>query len=156
MQALRRFLVLPLLAVGALAGGMARAADYRLTAPTQLLEPDAAPAPFAGWGPLQLAGTGASSGSGLSLQAGERWFARVGVGRSLVERDAFSVGGGYRFSGSESLSMHLTRQLGQQDRLGLAVRYDWSRTYLRLSYEQPPHLWGSPERGVRFSAGVRF
>jgi hypothetical protein len=65
-----------------------------------------------------------------------------------------SVGGGYRFTGGEALSMHFTRQLGQE-RLGLAVRYDWSRTYLRLSYEAAPRPANGPDR-LRFSAGLSF
>jgi hypothetical protein len=157
MQVLRRSIVLPLFAAFALAASWAHAADYRLVpTPTAPLETEFAPqAPSIGWGPLQFARTTSSTGNGLSLQAGERWFGRVGVGRSLVERDAVSVGGGYRFGDNESLSMHLTRQFGQE-RLGLALRYDWSRTYLRLSYEPPPRLLGPAERGVRFSAGMRF
>jgi hypothetical protein len=156
MQVLRRFIVLPLLAASVLAASWAHAADYRLAAPGLALDTElAAQAASVGWGPLQFARTTSSTGNGLSLQAGERWFGRVGVGRSVVERDAVSVGGGYRFGENETLSMHLTRQFGQ-DRLGLAVRYDWSRTYLRLSYEPPPRPLGPPDRGVRFSAGVRF
>jgi hypothetical protein len=50
--------------------------------------------------------------------------------------------------------MHVTRQFGQE-RLGLAVRYDWDRAYLRLSYESPVRAIGAPDR-LRFSAGMRF
>lgn len=160
MQSVLRSLVLPLVA-GLLAASLSAAAgpavspDYRITTPSLALDPDPAPqTTLAGWGPVHLIGAAQGSGSGLSLQAGERWFARVAAGRSVLERDVLSVGGGFRFSGTESVSMHLTRALAQ-DRLGLAVRYDWSRTYLRLSYEQPQHPMGGPER-VRFSAGVRW
>jgi hypothetical protein len=75
------------------------------------------------------------------------------VGRSL-DTDVLSLGGGYRFNEGEALSMHVTRQLGQE-RLGLAVRYDWRRSYLRLSYESPVRSLGRPDL-LRFSAGVRF
>jgi len=93
--------------------------------------------------------------SGLSLEAGEKWFARVGVGASLVDQERLSVGGGYRFVGGDSLSLQVVRSIGQ-DRLGLAVRYDWANNYyLRLSYDR---RWGdlnaSPD--LRFSAGIRF
>lgn len=164
MQPVLRFIVLPLVAgmlaaaaVAAVAAGPIVNADYRLVTPVRMLDPEPAPqAALAGWGLLRFAGATQSSGNGLSLQAGERWFARIAAGHSLVERDMLSVGGGFRLSDSESVSMHLTRALGQ-DRLGLAVRYDWSRTYWRLSYEPPPQaLVGSPDRGVRFSAGVRW
>jgi hypothetical protein len=64
-----------------------------------------------------------------------------------------SVGGGYRFAGGDALSMQVTRQLGQE-RLGLALRYDVRRSYLRLGYEQQLHSPGADR--VRFSAGVRF
>lgn len=93
--------------------------------------------------------------SGLSIEAGEKWFARVGVGSSLVDQERISVGGGYRFGGGDSLSVQVVRSLGQ-DRLGLAVRYDWARHYyLRLSYDR---RWGdmSPSPDLRFSAGIRF
>ena len=108
--------------------------------------------PVAAWGPVRVAATGTSSGKGLSLEAGQKWFARAGLGRSL-ETGMVSLGGGYRFATGDALSMQVTRQLGQE-RLGLAVRYDWQRSYLRLAYEQPLRTSGSPD--LRFSAGVRF
>ena len=92
-------------------------------------------------------------GSGLSLEAGEKWFARAGVGRSL-ETDVLSLGAAYRFPGGHAFSMHVTRQHGQHG-LGLAVRYDWHRSYLRLGYESPLRSQGLPDR-LRFSAGLRF
>jgi hypothetical protein len=69
---------------------------------------------------VQLSSAGYGNGRGLSLQAGQQWFARVGVGRSL-DSEGVSLGGGYRFSDGQALSMLVTRQLGQE-RLGLAVR----------------------------------
>jgi hypothetical protein len=105
------------------------------------------------WGPVRIAGAGALNGSGLSLEAGHKWFARAGLGRSL-DTEAVSLGGGYRFRGGDAVSMHVTRQFGQE-RLGLAVRYDWDRSYLRLSYESPVRSQGVPDR-LRFSAGMRF
>jgi len=129
-------------------------ANYTLTAPSLLAEPEVVPAsPLAVWGPVRLSGGRSSTGSGLSLEAGQNWFARAGLGRSL-EGEALSVGGGYRFMGGDALSMAVTRQLGQE-RLGLAVRYDWRQAYLRLSYDQPVRSPGAPDR-LRFSAGVRF
>jgi hypothetical protein len=130
--------------------------DYALTAPALVGEPEPDPPTRASlllWGPLRLAAAASMSGSGLSLEAGQKWFARAGVGRSL-DADFLSLGGGYRFPGGDSLSMHLTRQLGQ-DGLGLAVRYDWHRSYLRLGYESPVRAQGLPDR-LRFSAGLRF
>ena len=95
------------------------------------------------------------SGGGLSLEAGERWFARVGTGAGTsvaFDSDRLTLGGGYRFAPNESLSMQVLR--GRSDRLGLAVRYDWSSYYLRLSYDR---RWTeSPQDTLRFSAGVRF
>jgi hypothetical protein len=154
----RRFLPPLLAAVLACAGGLAAAqgvpSQYQLTAPTPLLDPEVAPrVPLVNAGPLQLATATSTTGNGLSLQAGERWFARVGVGRSL-ETDVVSMGGGYRFANGQALSMHVTRQLGQE-RLGLAVRYDWTHSYLRLAYEAPLRPMGGTDT-LRFSAGVRF
>ena len=136
------------------------APDYGLTAPSWMLparswsDPElAVRQPVAAWGPWRVAAAGTSSGNGLSLEAGEKWFARAGLGRSL-ENGTVSLGGGYRFLGGDALSMHVSRQVGQE-RLGLAVRYDWQRSYLRLSYEQPLRtVPGSAD--LRFSAGVRF
>ena len=127
---------------------------YSLTSPAPLLDPEVAPrVPLLNAGPLQLAAATSTTGSGLSLQAGHRWFARVGVGRSL-DTDVLSVGGGYQFRDGDALSMHVTRQLGQE-RLGLAVRYDWARTYMRLAYETQLNTLSGSDR-LRFSAGVRF
>jgi hypothetical protein len=144
-------------ALVAAAGGSAAqgvAPIYSLTSPGPLLDPEVSPRmTLLNAGPLQLATATSTTGSGLSLQAGHRWFARVGVGRSL-DTDVLSVGGGYQFSDGDALSMHVTRQLGQE-RLGLAVRYDWTRTYMRLAYETPLHTINGSDR-LRFSAGVRF
>jgi hypothetical protein len=156
---LNRQVVGPLMA-GALLGGAALAhgqtlsPDYTLTSPSWLAEPELTPrVPLAVVGPVRVAAAGSLTGSGLSLEAGEKWFARAGIGRSL-DNDALSVGAGYRFAQGDALSMHVTRQFGQE-RLGLAVRYDWHRSYLRLSYEQPLRTPGAVDR-LRFSAGVRF
>lgn len=128
--------------------------NYALTAPALLVEPELAPAaPLVGWGPLRLDAGASAHGHGLSLEAGHRWFARAGIGRSL-DVDAVSLGGGFRFADGGALSMHVTRQLGQE-RLGLAVRYDLPRSYLRLAYESPVRSLGQPD-SLRFSAGVRF
>jgi hypothetical protein len=101
-------------------------------------------------GPVSV-GTG--SGAGLSLQAGQEWFARAAVG-STLKGDLASIGGGYRFRDGDALSMHVTRQLGQEG-LGLAVRYDRAAAYLRLSYESRLGQVGQAEM-LRFSAGMRF
>lgn len=142
-------------ALVAAAGGSSAqivAPSYSLTAP--LLDPEVTPrVALLSAGPVQLAAAASTTGSGLSLQAGHRWFARVGVGRS-IETDVVSVGGGYTFRDGDALSMHVTRQLGQE-RLGLAVRYDWARTYMRLAYETPTNALNGVDR-LRFSAGVRF
>ncbi|HEY8357702.1 MAG TPA: hypothetical protein VIL30_09595 [Ramlibacter sp.] len=146
-----------------LAGGMALAAapaaaqivpDYALTAPVLPLEGEtAARIPVLTLGPMQLGAVASANGSGLSLQAGEQWFGRLGVGRSFAS-DAISLGGGYRFADGQAVSMHVTRQLGQE-RLGLAVRYDFNRAWLRLGYEAPTRNLGGTDL-LRFSAGVRF
>lgn len=140
------------------AAGVAQAqplsANYELTVPSLLSASELTPTlPLLQLGPLRLAGARSSEGNGLSLEAGRSWFARVGVGRSL-DSEVVSVGGGYRFGAGDALSMHVTRQLGQE-RLGLAVRYDLQRSYLRLSYDTPDRTIGLPDR-LRFSAGVRF
>ncbi|MCC2677033.1 MAG: hypothetical protein K0R58_3980 [Ramlibacter sp.] len=143
-----------LLAGAGVAQAQAPSANYDLTVPSLLSAPEFTPEqPLFEVGPVRLAGARSSDGSGLSLEAGRSWFARVGVGRSL-DSEVLSVGGGYRFRAGDALSMHVTRQLGQE-RLGLAVRYDWQRSYLRLSYETPDRSFGLPDR-LRFSAGVRF
>jgi opacity protein-like surface antigen len=160
---MRRNFSLPLRLLAALLAGAAACAqvqgqvlspDYALTAPSLLVEPELSPQGSGiAWGPVRIAAGQSMNGSGLSLEAGHQWFARAGVGRSL-DTDVLSLGGGYRFNDGEALSMHVTRQLGQE-RLGLAVRYDWRRSYLRLSYESPVRSLGAPDL-LRFSAGVRF
>ena len=149
------FLAVALLcAVGGLAGAQSLSPDYALTSPSWLSEPEFTPrTPLAAWGPVRIAAADSATGGGLSLEAGEKWFARAGIGRSL-DNDVLSVGGGYRFGSGDAVSMHVSRQLGQE-RLGLAMRYDWHRSYLRLSYEQPLHMPGAADR-LRFSAGMRF
>jgi opacity protein-like surface antigen len=155
-----RHCLLPTLLAGVLAaacGGVAAqnvSPRYLLTAPTPQLDPELTPrTPLLRAGSVQLSAASSMTGSGLSLQAGHQWFARAGLGRSL-ESDVLSVGGGYRFQDGEALSMHVTRQLGQE-RLGLAVRYDWTRSYLRLSYESALRATSGPDT-LRFSAGLRF
>jgi hypothetical protein len=101
-------------------------------------------------------------GTGLSVEAGTSWFARLGVGHSGVALQpglpasgvpSMSLGGGYRFNGDQSLSLELVRDSRQQ-RLGLTVRYDWPRYFVRLAYEPP--ISPAPSEGLRLSAGVRF
>lgn len=136
----------------AFAAAQGISADYGLTAPLQ--DPELSPRiDLLAAGPLRLSTAASTTGGGLSLQAGERWFARVGVGRSLAA-DVMSIGGGYRFGDGDSVSMHVTRQLGQE-RLGLALRYDRAQAYLRLSYEAPLRAMSGVDT-LRFSAGVRF
>lgn len=148
------------IALGLLAGlAMPAAAqplapDYALTAPTLPLEPELGPpVPLFTLGLLQLGASSSDTGSGLSLQAGQQWFARAAIGRSL-DAGLLSLGGGYRFTGGQALSMHVTRQLGQ-GRLGLAVRYDFSRAWLRLGYDAPTQGLRGADM-LRFSAGMRF
>lgn len=92
---------------------------------------------------------GTTMGAGLSLEAGEAWFGRLALGRNF-DADLLSLGGGYRFGGGQSISMQLTR--ASQDRLGLSVRYDWPRYYLRLGVDRE----GAMPDTLRFSAGMRF
>jgi len=105
---------------------------------------------------------GSFSGAGLSLAAGQNWFAQVTVGRSVLAplavapnaaADSMQLGGGYRWSDGQSLSLHVTGARGA-GRLGLALRYDWPQYYLRLSLD--PRMDIGPVDTLRFSAGVRF
>jgi hypothetical protein len=102
------------------------------------------------------------SGAGLSIAAGQNWFAQVAIGRSLPHgldlggagsRDAFGVAGGYRWTDGKSLSLQLTARRGG-NRLGLSANYDWPRYFVRLSYDQG--LNPMPQDKLRFSAGMRF
>jgi opacity protein-like surface antigen len=127
--------------------------NYTLTAPSLLFEPEASGPLLGAWGPVRVSAAGAMNGNGLSLEAGHKWFARAGLGRSL-DTEALSVGGGFRFGGGDAVSMHVTRQFGQE-RLGLAVRYDRERAYVRLSYESRVRSPGAAD-WLRFSAGMRF
>jgi hypothetical protein len=143
-----------LAACAAAAGAQALSADYTLTAPAWVSEPEFSQSqPLAAWRGMRLNSGSSPTGNGLSLEAGEKWFARAGIGRSL-DSEMLSFGAGYRFGDGNALSMHVTRQLGQE-RLGLAMRYDWQRSYLRFGYDQPLRTPGSVDR-LRFSAGVRF
>lgn len=140
--------------LGAAAQGLAP--NYRLApSPWKLqAEPDGLARPaLLTLGPVSLSAVGGVSGGGLSLQAGQQWFARAAIGSSL-DSEALSLGGGYRFNNNEALSMHVTRQLGQE-RLGLAVRYDRAAAYLRVSYDGKLGVTGQAEM-LKFSAGVRF
>jgi hypothetical protein len=155
-QTAARLLLAGLLAaaLGLPAAAQGVAADYTLTRPAWVPEAELTPRhAVAVLGPVRLSAAGSHTGNGLSLEAGEKWFARAGIGRSLVT-DVLSVGGGYRFPGGNALSMHVTRQFGQEG-LGLAVRYDWRGSYLRFSYDQPLRSQHESDR-LRFSAGVRF
>lgn len=146
----------PLLAGALVAGAQELAPNYTLTRPAwpSVSDPDLSPrVGLMNVAGVQLAAAGSDTGAGLSLEAGEQWFARFNVGRSL-DSDLVSIGGGYRFGGGQALSMQFTRQLGQE-RLGLAVRYDWTRTYLRLSYDARTGNSGGADI-LRFQAGMRF
>lgn len=95
------------------------------------------------------------SGAGLSLQAGRHWFAQVGMGDNFhYQGDMMNVGGGYRWNDGQSLSMQLSRGRGPDQRLGLAVSYDWPRYFVRMSYDT--RLAPVPQDNFRFSAGIRF
>ena len=149
--------LLSLVAAGAAVPAWAQlgSPNYSLTRPVWAPAEEVSPtSPLVNLGGFQLSSASAlGGGAGLSLQAGQQWFARVGLGRS-VDSDVMSLGGGYQFQDGQALSMHVTRQLGQ-DRLGLAVRYDWTRSYLRLSYDAPLRQTGGADM-LRFSAGMRF
>jgi hypothetical protein len=67
--------------------------------------------------------------------------------------EALRIGGGYRWSDGQSLSLHVTSGRGRE-RLGLSVSYDWPRYFVRLSYD--PGLNPVMQDKLRFSAGVRF
>ena len=163
---------LPLLAAGALscpvgASAQAFTADYGLAASSAPAAESLSPhgAGQFSLGAVRLApalqADAQFSGAGLSVTAGRNWFAQVAVGRSLqrsvtlgdASSDAMSVGGGYRWSNGRSLSLQLTGSRGT-DRLGLSVRYDWPRYFLRLSYDSRLDL--VPVETLRFSAGMRF
>jgi hypothetical protein len=166
--------LLPLLAAGALlwpqvAGAQAFSADYGLARPG-VGSGIAAPA-YSGGGSFSLGSVRVGpalqadarfSGAGLSLAAGENWFANVSVGRSLqydpglsaaVPTEALRVAGGYRWANGQSLSLQVTGGRSQE-RLGLSVSYDWPRYFVRLSYDTG--LNPVPQDKLRFSAGMRF
>jgi hypothetical protein len=116
-------------------------------------------------GPVRLSpaiiAAGRFSGAGLSMQAGQNWYAQVGLGRTyepaanfsgVAPMGAVNISAGYRWSDGDSLSLLLTRPRGE--RLGLSVSYDWTRYFLRMSYE--PGLSLTPADMVRFSAGLKF
>lgn len=128
-------------------------ANYELTRSAPVLYADADLAPSGrslNLGRVRIAPAfGATAGAGLSLEAGEAWFGRLTLGRS-VESEMVSLGGGYRFRDGQSVSMQFTR--GTLDRLGLSVRYDWPRYYVRLGVDRD----GVTPDILRFSAGMRF
>lgn len=163
---------LPMLAAAVLAwphaaGAQAFSADYDLSraaaAPAADPEVDRSSFGFSGVHiGAALQADGEFSGAGLSLAAGRNWFAQVSVGRSLqqanilsgaVAGEALRIGGGYRWSDGQSLSLHVTGGRGPE-RLGLSVSYDWPRYFVRLSYD--PGLNPVMQDKLRFSAGVRF
>jgi len=164
---------LPLLAAGALvwpigAGAQAFSADYGLAQPSIVPAEGTSPHLPSMFnlrgvtiGPA-LQADGQFSGAGLSVTAGQSWFAQVAVGRSLQltpgltagsTTDALRVGGGYRWSNGQSLSLQVTGGRGPE-RLGLSVSYDWPRHFLRLSYDSKLNL--IPVETLRFSAGMKF
>lgn len=164
---------LPLLAATALAWPQAAraqafSADYDLSrAAAPAADPAADRSASFGLGNLHLGAAlqadAEFSGAGLSLSAGRNWFAQVSVGRSLQQQsnglpgsmsnEALRIGGGYRWSDGQSLSLHVTGGRAPE-RLGLSVSYDWPRYFVRLSYD--PGLTPVPQDRLRFSAGVRF
>jgi hypothetical protein len=70
-----------------------------------------------------------------------------------VAGEALHIGGAYRWSDGQSLSLHVTAGRGPE-RLGLSVSYDWPRYFVRLTYD--PGLNPVMPDKLRFSAGVRF
>lgn len=160
----RVLLVVAMLAASQLAAAQGFSADYGLVGGAVS---QAEPAGGYRAGPLEIGAVrlGPSlqadrqfSGAGLSLAAGQNWFAQVAVGRSLQQNpvlpgvaasDAIRVGGGYRWSDGQTLSLQVSR--GQA--LGLQLSYDWPHYFVRLSYDSRLNL-NPPD--LRFSAGMRF
>lgn len=158
----------PLVAAWVLAGpnaAMAQAfsADYALPRSATRAAPDSRLVRF---GTLRVGPALRSdadfSGGGLSVAAGQNWFAEVAVGRSLqagpdpagtAARDALRVGAGYRWTDGQLLSLQVTGARSGS-RLGLSVSYDWPRYFVRLSYDGG--LNPLPQDKLRFSAGMRF
>lgn len=164
--------MLPLLAASAMAWPQAAraqafSADYDISRPVApAADPAAGGRAVFGLGNVHIGAAlqadAEFSGAGLSLAAGRNWFAQVSVGRSLQQvngltgstpNDALRIGGGYRWSDGQTLSLHVTGNRGPE-RLGLSVSYDWPRYFVRLSYD--PGLNPLPQDRLRFSAGVRF
>ena len=103
------------------------------------------------------------TGAGLSLHAGQNWFAQVGVGNSIqattgnaatLISSEVMVGGGYRWGDGQALSLQVSKGQGLESRLGLSVSYDWPRYFVRFSFDTG--LSPVPADKLRFSAGVRF
>jgi hypothetical protein len=115
---------------------------------------------FAAAAGVRLAPTEGLGAGGLTVQAGRTWFGQVGVSQvpsnplTQLPGDTINVGGGYRFGDGQSLSLQFSRARGPAQRLGLAVSYDWPRSFVRFSYDQGLNL--TPQDNLRFSAGVRF
>jgi hypothetical protein len=103
---------------------------------------------------------GEALGAGLTLQTGPNWFGQVGLSQATLNQlthatnDSVNLGGGYRFSAGQALSLQVSRARGPLPRLGLSVGYDWPRYFLRFTYDQGLNL--TPADSLRFSAGVRF
>jgi hypothetical protein len=103
------------------------------------------------------------SGAGLSLRAGENWFAGIGMARhvsgaGMTGREGWesvNVSGGFRWPNGQSLSLEVSRGRGPGERLGLAVNYGWPRYYMRFSYDTGVGA-PAPQDHLKFSAGVRF
>ncbi len=120
------------------------------------------PAAMFSLGQLRI-GSAVPGGTGLAFEAGQSWYARLGMGRTIAQPaalglrgesvDLFAVGGGYRWTNGQSLSLQLLRG-NRQQRLGLAVSYDWPSYFLRLDYDAGASVM--PQDSLRFSAGVRF
>lgn len=149
-----RFAAAALVAAGgAAAQAQGFAADYalaRFTAPAEV-QVHLAPA-------LPLGGDGAA---GLSLQSNRHWFGQFGLAQGpssplnhAGSNEIANLAGGYRWAGGQTLSLQLSRGRGPGQRLGLALNYDWPRSFVRFAYDQGLSL--APADSLHLSAGVRF
>ncbi|HVZ43093.1 MAG TPA: hypothetical protein VHA82_04720 [Ramlibacter sp.] len=156
LRHLVRLLPFAALALPGFAGAQSLSVNYDITHPVRI-DSDLLPDAMLSLGQVRIGSSRTyqgHTGAGLSMEAGRQWFGRLTIGHSL-EASQLSLGGGFRWGDGQSVSLQLTARNRPQERLGLSVRYDWPRYYLRLGFDPRSHLEGTVDT-LRFSAGMRF